>query len=485
MFSPFQFGFCHHLVMLFSLNLIHQRSWSYLVKTPYRAYFPPRAVSIPQPIAEGICPSRRHGFSTKASGCNGGIPEDVQRIIEQIYEKETKVSITGTGSGGTIFGWLLAVPGCSSSVLSAEIPYSMAATKHMLEKSAVDLPNSGFCSQEVAIALAKKAHSQCAQLQMLEGASDPRVGLEGSVADLGARKIIGVGYTASVVSSRPKRGSHRCHVATYTADQGAVYYNLELSKGDRNRYEEDVVVSRLVLRALANATDVDIPSDFLSEGLLTEEGKESVPEGIHVGDNDALEQLYEGYVSTVLQVPVLQEDGDVHSERIADIHPFPPGTIVYPGSFNPLHEGHISLLKTAQRFMCERSGGKAPCPPIVFEIAAFNADKPPLDKEVLESRLEQFTNVSIEHSWNVVVTKVPLFIEKARLFPNCTFVIGADTVTRLIDPKYYHDDQLEMINALSEIQVLGCKFIVGGRKINEDFVTMEDVLLRTHLPQKN
>lgn len=421
----------------------------------------------------------RSGRNTQTSSI---IPEDAKEIIEAIFQKSPKVSIIGTGSGGSLFAWLLGVPGCSTTILSAEIPYSMSATNELLETSGINPEVSGFCSSEVAVALAKKAHSRAAQLQMQEGCRSSEVGTINCILELGSHCIVGLGFSASVVSSTPKRGPHRCHIATYTTEKGVVYYNLELHKGTRSRFEEDQVVSRLALRALANATSVEIPQDFISEGLLVEEGLESVPVATHLESIDALEQLYSGFVSCVLQVPVKKPDGTVGARRIADVRSFPTGTLIYPGSYNPLHKGHIELLKRAQLEISNSTAESAP--PIVFEIAAFNADKPPIAKEALEDRLKQFVSGSVDESWNVVVTKVPLFIEKARLFPNCSFVIGADTLTRLIDPKYYSNDELEMVNALSEIQVLGCKFVVGGRKIEQNFVTLEDILSRTNLPLK-
>ena len=44
-----------------------------------------------------------------------------------------------------------------------------------------------------------------------------------------------------------------------------------------------------------------------------------------------------------------------------------------------------------------------------------------------------------------------------------TFVIGADTMVRLIDPKYYGDDRDSMLDALADMRDLGAHFIVGGR----------------------
>ncbi|CAM9987526.1 unnamed protein product, partial [Laminaria digitata] len=73
---------------------------------------------------------------------------------------------------------------------------------------------------------------------------------------------------------------------------------------------------------------------------------------------------------------------------------------------------------------------------------------------------------------------------KARLFPGCAFVVGADTAKRVVDPKYYGNSQVEMVAALAEIRHLGCSFIVGGREDSEGvFLTLEGVLERSGLPE--
>ena len=44
-----------------------------------------------------------------------------------------------------------------------------------------------------------------------------------------------------------------------------------------------------------------------------------------------------------------------------------------------------------------------------------------------------------------------------------TFVLGTDTMVRIINPKYYGDSRDNMISALAEMQEKGVHFIVGGR----------------------
>lgn len=115
---------------------------------------------------------------------------------------------------------------------------------------------------------------------------------------------------------------------------------------------------------------------------------------------------------------------------------------------------------------------------VVFEMAAINADKPPLAREEVHSRLKQFDAQSeLFRQYNITnfavcVTSEPLFVGKSGLFRECSFVIGADTLARLIDPKYYGSGGrdgdstavLGLVSALMEICSNGCSFVVGGRR---------------------
>ncbi|XP_039034926.1 uncharacterized protein LOC120171262 isoform X2 [Hibiscus syriacus] len=68
---------------------------------------------------------------------------------------------------------------------------------------------------------------------------------------------------------------------------------------------------------------------------------------------------------------------------------------------------------------------------------------------------------------SVIVCNQPYFYKKTELFPGSVFVIGADTVARLINPKYYDGSYHRMIETLSGCKRTGCIFIVAGRNVNE------------------
>ena len=76
----------------------------------------------------------------------------------------------------------------------------------------------------------------------------------------------------------------------------------------------------------------------------------------------------------------------------------------------------------------------------------------------MRHRLTQF-------AWRspVELTRAPTFVEKSRLFPGTTFVVGADTAERLFGPRYYGGDEARMHRALDEIADAGCRFLVAVR----------------------
>ena len=126
----------------------------------------------------------------------------------------------------------------------------------------------------------------------------------------------------------------------------------------------------------------------------------------------------------------------------------PPPRSVLPGSFNPLHDAHLLLARVAE----EMTGA-----PVAFEISVTNVDKPPLAAAAVRTRLAQFTGRA-----RVELTRAPTFVEKSRLLPAVTFVVGADTAERLVATRYY-GDEARMTAALREMADRGCRFLVAVR----------------------
>jgi hypothetical protein len=74
--------------------------------------------------------------------------------------------------------------------------------------------------------------------------------------------LIGVGCTAAIATDRTKRGDHRAFVGVDVGEPAVTTHALNLKKGARARDEEEALVSRLVLNALAAASGVGARLDI-------------------------------------------------------------------------------------------------------------------------------------------------------------------------------------------------------------------------------
>ena len=67
-------------------------------------------------------------------------------------------------------------------------------------------------------------------------------------------------------------------------------------------------------------------------------------------------------------------------------------------------------------------------------------------------------------NYAITVNCAGKFIDKSDIYRNCIFVIGYDTVTRIIDCKYYKNNIIAMNIAIGKIIDRGCTFLIAGRK---------------------
>ena len=113
---------------------------------------------------------------------------------------------------------------------------------------------------------------------------------------------------------------------------------------------------------------------------------------------------------------------------------------------------------------------------LAYEISIANVDKPPLDFIEIDSRLTQFA--ASDAVW---LTRAPLFVEKAELFPNTTFVVGCDTIERIGQLRYYEGRASAREAAIEQIAAHGCRFLVFGRETAGKFQTLGDLEIPSSL----
>jgi hypothetical protein len=301
--------------------------------------------------------------------------------------------------------------------------YSQAATAGYLGKA----PEK-FVSRETACELAKAAYERGRAYALSAGDASP---------------VLGLGATATLSTDRPKKGACRYHIAVYG---GEAFRPLAFSRSEGlerlDRKEQgwlsDLDALNLILEALGlERLDLFDPVAWPTVGWRPWQ--------------------------------VIWPDGRL--SRAEDLEP--ERTLLLPGSFNPLHEGHLKSALAA-----ERQTGKH----VIFLLEGGpHPEKGPIDDAEISRRLAQF-------AWKapVMVTRgAPLYLEKATRMPGFGFVVGADTICRIFDPRFYppaHEGaKSDLGMAIAQLEHAGTRFYVFDRIDGDRLRTLED-LPEMHLP---
>lgn len=341
---------------------------------------------------------------------------DLAAQLERIHATPHRMVMNFAGAGSQALMWLHSVGGSSRTVLEATDRYSPAS----LTETVGFMPKR-FTSLKVARALAGNALERARMLAPHSA-------------------VFGLGATATIATDRAKRGEHRCAVAVTDA-LGTVSYSLTLAKGLRGRAGEEELVSRIILKAVAEACGLVFPEVPVAADESLQQSYRPAP---------ALEQLAKGELEWV----ILHPDGRLQTSGLLT------GAALLSGSFNPLHDGHRALARVAG----ERLGRE-----VFFELSLVNADKASIDLLEARRRALQFVGLA-----PLVLSRAPLFSDKARLFPNTTFVLGADTAARLVSPRFY-EGPVAFQDALDDLWRCGTRFLVAGRSGKGGFETLHNL----------
>lgn len=421
---------------------------------------------------------RRYTLAMASFTSSAKFLEARESIIREIYVSNppNKFVVCTTGGGSHIANYLLSTAGASNSVLDIQIPYSRESLCEYFYNNSVDY-SSTSCDSSTVSMMALASYRRASSIIC------SRIGKELTSAEVASMNIFGVGCTASIASAEPKKGSHRCFVALCNGEK-TILYSVELAKGFRSRLEEDQLCSKLILDAISSFS-IGSCVQHTSDKSNSLNSDESLQCSEIASIDSCITDVVSGKLSHCLYL--VDSDGNQRSLPAAKV---PENSIIYPGSFNPLHEGHTNMVRAC----IDKLGTLAKDVFVIFEMSISNADKGKVTEEEILKRLSQFTNSNSLLNgagilnFGVCLTGEPLFYGKAKLFPGSIILIGADTFVRLVDRKYYGDalennlalvedevdrrKEMNMVRSLSFIADQKCRFIVGGRFNSGEFQTL-------------
>jgi hypothetical protein len=336
---------------------------------------------------------------------------DPARLIAALAASGRRLVLMTAGGGSPAITHLTTTPGASGVVLEALVPSARAAVDGLLGG-----PQEAYCSPRTARRLAAAAWQRAIRLTTAEGGVDV------------AAHAVGAAVTASLRTTQPKRGEHRVCVAVQSLAATHVA-ELVLEKDARSRGDEEILAAALLL-------------DLVGEACGTGGG------GSLAGLRPGEEVRRDAVVAPPAWRELLAGSRTVTCGTPGGCAAPAAGGLVFPGSFDPLHDGHRLMARIAEE-IAER--------PLAWEISVTNVDKPTLDYVEIRDRAAQFTDRQL---W---LTRAATFLEKLDVFPGSTFVVGADTYVRLADPKYYGGSAEAAAAAVEAIAERARGLIVFGR----------------------
>ena len=340
------------------------------------------------------------------------------KLIQKIHESKYRITFVSSGGGTNAISSLLKVPGASNTVLESYIPYSKKSMDLFLNRK----PDH-YCSLNTSLSMAANAYKKCMQI-------DP---------EYKKKYLIGISVTASLATTYTKIGNHKFYISVQT-ESFTKSIECLLIKGSRSREEEEQLITEYVLSLVAECCGIEknMPHHDEIPVIYTIKAEKSWKKLLN---NDV------NFISSDRSTPEL----------------------IFPGSFNPLHDGHLRMRELAEK----KTGMRA-----TFEICARNADKPPLTFHEIKRTLDQFTD---NDSW--VMTSAGRFSEKAEMFPNSVFIIGADTLMRVFDEKFYSNKK-DMLDHIDRFNDHNINFLVFGRKVNKKFISLRDIVIPENIKSR-
>lgn len=294
-----------------------------------------------------------------------------------------RVYIYATGAGAGIVAEigdvLQATPGASNFLENVQFGYDEKSTTAFL-----GYKPEKFVLEETAIALAMQAYMR---------------------AYIPGRKTIGIGLTATIAGVRERKGGHRI-ICSLIADDMMVVCTQELNKGigTEQRAEDNKQAVNLILELLELAVRNRV--EFSGGNAVTLR---------NIEEKELLDLL--------LARPYISADGSCCSGN-KELDNQNSNLVLFPGSFNPVHEGHFGIADKAVR----RSGSGRK---ILFSINVNSHHKGEIESRDLLRRISGLRGNDI-----YLTRDEFLYTDKIKRPGIRYLLMGVDSFQRMLDSKW-------------------------------------------------
>lgn len=336
------------------------------------------------------------------------VEQVAHRLVNSTDNNKALVCIAVAGGGSHAISALASTPGASSMLLEGTVTYDRRSFHKYVQHHCDDLFN--YVSSEAAHLLSQTALERAMQYRSCLSEQS---------------RCVGVGSSSALVQSKPGRLS-RAHVVATRADGGQWECYLQLAPNNKTRVEQDQLLGRILLesieqvnidederRPLVRVEDEDEFQQWHSPGVTPHDAVRVGAERVLLGETPA--------------VVLLPSPCDEKSFMAVPHVVLPNRAMVFPGSFNPPHIGHVALANAAKNAFRANTNED---PAVFFEISLINADKPAMDAATVSERAHKvFDLENLPSNWGVLLTSVPLFSEKADVLRDC---IAAGKCCRVI-----------------------------------------------------
>lgn len=355
---------------------------------------------------------------------------------QQINISPIMLYLTCAGGGQSFFHQFMQYGGSSKTIIGGNIPYAKEAFDEFVEK-----PVDKYVSDKTALLLATQSFKKARTYR----------------SDIDLNQLIGIGVTCSLATNNERAGRQNKAIIGFHSYNYSISVEIQFNQHDREQ-QEDLITSLIINMLLDIKSNCHVRQDWSIKSIPGL--NDVVKQDIH----DSNKRGYQNELCTIIIRYMSMSYFKVDQLKLT--HSYLNDLVVYPGSWNPLHEGHLDIINTTKQIVQV---------PVYLELSVDNADKGMLSYFEIFARHDR--------AINMIVTHTPTFVDKVNFFAKegqrLIFVVGADTWIRIQDPKYAGDiDELYEIFKLNNVRFL--VFARNGIEIKTN-TKMDELLIESDI----